>query len=336
MATTRGLVAVLAAGCLLLLLQKVSEDARALKVLALCVGVLGLLVAFVALIQYADKPAEILWVRTSQYAAGAFGPFVNPNHGEAFVNLTFPLLYFLLWHRSLKEKMRGNRYGLRVFIVGLFALHVTLIVISHSRGAYLSLALYPLAFLLHKGLRGQRWALAGAWLYATAVMGLALFILWVGLLGDSGRLHLYQNVPLSHLVAGNGLNSFDERWPSVITDLPLLDPVHHTHLENEYLQLFFEAGTLPALLGLVVGAWAIAWAWKGLTATRATFWLAPAFVGETIHAGADFIGHVFPILAAYLLIWTLMASAGAEKGGGGGSLRKGSHREIEPAPDQDL
>jgi hypothetical protein len=306
MATTRGLIAVLAAGCLIMLLQKVSEDARALKALALIVGILGLLVALVALAQYTEKPSEILWVRASQYAKQAFGPFVNPNHGEAFVNLTFPLLYFLLWHKSLKERKAGNRYGLRVLIAGLFLLHIVLIAVSHSRGAYLSLALYPLAYLLHKGLRRRPWALALSGLYAAGLIGIATFVWWSGLLGDSGRLRLYQNVPASHLFVGNGLNSFDERWPSVITDLPMLEVSHNTHLENEYLQLFFEAGTLPTLLGLAAGAWALVLAWRGLAPSHSAFWLAPAFVGETVHAGADFIGHVFPIIGLYLIIWAML------------------------------
>jgi hypothetical protein len=315
MATARGLIAVLAAGCLIMLLQKVSEDAWALKALALIVGVLGLLVALVALAQYTEKPSAILWVRASQYAKQAFGPFVNPNHGEAFVNLTFPLLYFLLWHKSLKERKTGNRYGLRVLIAGLFFLHIVLIAISHSRGAYLSLALYPLAYLLHKGLRNRRWALALAGLYAAAVVGLAIFLWWSGLIGDSGRLRLDLNVPARHFFAGNGLNSFDERWPSVVTDLPMLGSTHNTHLENEYLQLFFEAGSLPAILGLAAGFCALLLSWKGLTLGHSVYWLTPAFVGETLHASVDFIGHVFPILAAYLLIWIILSRTADDSNG---------------------
>jgi hypothetical protein len=268
---------------------------------------LGLLVALVALAQYTEKPSEILWVRASQYAKQAFGPFVNPNHGEAFVNLSFPLLYFLLWHKSLKERKAGNRYGLRVLIAGLFLLHIVLIAISHSRGAYLSLALYPLAYLLHKGLRNRRWALALAGLYAAGIIGVVTFIWWSGLIGDSGRLRLYQNVPASHLFVGNGLNSFDERWPSVLSDLPMLGSTHNTHMENEYLQLFFESGVLPALLSMLTGVFALTLAWKGLITGHSAFWLAPAFVGETYHAGVDFIGHVFPILGAFLLTWILFA-----------------------------
>jgi hypothetical protein len=313
MATARGLIAVLAAGCLLMLLQKVSEDARALKALALIVGVLGLLVALVALAQYTEKPSEILWVRASQYAKQAFGPFVNPNHGEAFVNLTFPLLYFLLWHKSLKERKAGNRYGLRVLIAGLLLLHIVLIVISHSRGAYLSLALYPLAYLLHEGIQKRRWAVVLSGAYVAFLVGIGLFLWWSGMLFDGGRLRVYQNVPASHFILGNGLNSFNERWPSIITDLPLLQVTHNTHLENEYLQLFFEGGVAPAILCAMAGAWALVLAFRGLALSHSGFWLAPAFTAEIIHAVVDFTGHVFALVGGLLLIWALLPTRqGAE------------------------
>ncbi len=307
MATARAIVALLAVGCLILLLERVLADKNGkAKRLAFWVGLLGLGVALVALVQYAEHKTKILWLRQSHYAKGAFGPFVNPNHGEVFVNLAFPLLYYLLWRRSLRQDRPGNRWGIRVLILGLFGLHMVLLAVSHSRGAYLALALYPPVLLGYLAFKRKTWAAwAAAACLAAIVAGLGL-AMWTGVLTDDGRLRLDENIPFHHVFVGNGLNSFAQRFPSIVTDQPLMRETFNTHLENEYLQTFFEAGLVPALLLLGAAVVAILLGLKALKLGNASFWMVPAFCAETCHASVDFIGHVFPIVAAYLLIWGLL------------------------------
>lgn len=308
LATTRALVALAAGFALILLLEHLGRKGKdQLRRLALLVGCLGLLVAAIALVQYSEQRTTILGLRESPYAQQAFGPFVNPNHGEAFVNLAFPLLYYLIWRKSLRERHRANRWGLRALIVGLLGLHATLLVVSHSRAAFLALALYPLAYLGHKAFKGSKVAIAATTLYMLALVGGAAFAWSVGVLSDDGRLRLDANVPASYFILGNGLASFDQRWPSVITDLPLLAQTHNTHLENEYLQTFFEGGLFPAVLACIGGLWALGLVLKNLALRHAAFWLAPALAAETIHAFVDFIGHVFPLVGGILLLWLFLS-----------------------------
>ena len=317
LATVRSLLALAAAFCLILLLERVARDEQRLQKLLFVVGGLGLAVALVALVQYAEPKSKLLGIRASPFAYRAFGPFVNPNHGEAFVNLTLPLLYYLLWRRSLREAGLGNRWGLRALMAGIFILHVVLLAFSHSRGAFLALALYPLAILGHWAFKGSRAAWTAVVLYALVLAAGVFFALATGAIFESGRVELNANVPARHFLIGQGLGSFEARFPAVVTDFPLAYTTKvNTHLEDEYLQTFFEAGLLPALLLLAAAGWALVLALRGVRLGRASFWLAPALAGETAHAAVDFTGHVFPVVGAYLLLWLMLSRLDA----------KGEHR----------
>jgi len=314
--TFRALLALAAALCLVLLLERLAEEGRdGLRRLAWVVGGLGLLVMLIALVQHPDKSrAAILWILPSQRAANAFGPFVNPNHGEAFVNLAVPFLYFLLWRRSLRMNKRAERWGIRAFVAGLLCLHIAVLAVSHSRGAFLAPALYPFFWLLSRVGRGRRWAGPAAAIYVLAGL-LLLAVVWrAGLLSDNGRRQLNANVPFRHLVLGNGLNSFDARFPAVLTDFPTSSPVHNTHLENEYLQLFFEGGLAPAMIAVVAGLAALWLAWRSALVHPAAFWPASALAAETLRCSVDFTGHVFPVAGAFLLTYMMATLCTSERG----------------------
>ncbi|MEJ2421130.1 MAG: hypothetical protein P8018_05275, partial [Acidobacteriota bacterium] len=118
MATLRALLALAAAFCLLLLLEQLARAGSfMLRRLAWVGGALGLAITFIALMQYHARPEKILWLRQSKYAKHAFASFVNPNHGEAFVNLALPLLYYLLWRASLKARRPSDKWGLRMIVL---------------------------------------------------------------------------------------------------------------------------------------------------------------------------------------------------------------------------
>ncbi len=333
-ATGRALLALSAAFALVLLLERLAEEGRArLRALAWVAGSMGLLIALVALIQFHDKAREaLLWLRATPRAAGAFGPFVNPNHGEAFVNVALPLLYYLIWRAAFFLKKRADRIGLRVMAFAVLFLHVAVLAVSHSRGAFLALGLYPLAWLAKGAWRGgnklRRSLTAG---YLMLLIFLAAFGFWTGIATDHGRLALDLSVPKSGFVLGHGLNSFEERFPAEVSRLALTGgPLRNTHLENEYLQLFFEGGTLAALLGVVMGAAVIYLAFRLATEGRAAFWLAPALAGETIHALVDFTGHVFPIVGTILLA-SILGMVALEGNGENGHLHDGRARHSREA-----
>ncbi len=333
MDTARALVALCAGLCLILLLERLSSDRENLKRLLTVVGVLGVAVAAVALVQYTEKRTHLLWVRPSAWAERAFGPFVNANHGEAFVNLAFPCLYYLLWRRSKHERKLANRWGLRVLMAGLFGFHVVLLAVSHSHAAFLALALYPVAVLLHYGWKGKPvLAVAGILGFVALAVGVVT-VARLGMVTSHGRWPLLENVPLRHFVVGQGLGSFEARFPAVATDYPLTFTTKvNTHLENEYGQVFFEAGLLPLLLALLGAAWVVFLCVCGLRWGHACFWLAPALVSETAHAAVDFTGHVFPVVGAFLLLTVVMGRhcEGSEADEGNHHHHR-HHRSGDPA-----
>jgi hypothetical protein len=332
-ATARAIFALVAGLCLILLLEKLADDGRSqLRRLSWLVGGLGFFVAVVALFQHQDQTrTAILWIRHSPRAPQAFGPFVNPNHGAAFVNLAFPLLYYLLWQHSRGTHRRGDRLGLRLLCVSLFAIHITVLVVNHSQAAFFSLALYPvLLFSASTGVPPRpRFLLPATVAYAALLLGLGFFGWRTGLLTDHGRIRLDGNVPLTHFLIGNGLGSFDEKFPSVLADQPVNAPVHNTHLENEYLQIFFEAGLLPALLAAGLGGMIFFLGWQFLLGRSAAFWVAPALLGETFHAAFDFTAHVFPIVGTFLLV-TLLGMTSMEVEHEMEGRRKAGVRRHEP------
>ncbi len=304
-ATARALLALAAALCLVLLLERLGEEGRGrLRALGWVAGAMGLLVALVALVEYQDKARQaLLWVRLTPRASSAFGPFVNPNHGEAFVNLALPLLYYLIWRAAYALKKRADRVGLRITALAIFALHAAVLTVSHSSGAFLALSLYPLAWIARRS-SGKKsvWRKPAAVAYVLLLAVAIVYGFWSGLFSDHGRIEFDRSVPFNHLLLGHGLNSFEERFPAEAQNLPLTGaPVRNTHLENEYLQLFFEGGLLPALCAMAMGAAIIYLACRLVMEGRAVFWLAPAMAGETLHAAVDFTGHVFPIVATMLL-----------------------------------
>lgn len=333
-ATGRALLALAAALCLILLLERLAEEGKGrLRRLGWVAGTMGLLVALVALVEYQNKAREaLLWIRLTPHAAGAFGPFVNPNHGEAFVNVALPLLYYLIWRVSCSQKKRADRVGMRVVALALLVLHVTVLSVSHSRGAFLALSLYPLAWIARKSGTPQhnlRRAMAAG--YLALLIAVMVFGFWTGLATDHGRIVMDLSVPRSDFFLGHGLNSFEERFPAEVSNLPIIGgPCRNTHLENEYLQLFFEGGLLPAFCGLLTGAAVIYLAFRLALEGRAAFWLAPALTGEALHASVDFTGHVFPIVGVILLA-CILGMVALEGNGDYAPLRGRSSRKPPEA-----
>ncbi len=336
-ATFRALLALAAGLCLILLLERLAEEGRdALRRLAWLVGGLGLFVALAALAEFQDKArTTILWVRPSARAAGAFGPFVNPNHGAAFVNLAVPLLYYLIWRLSCATARRSDRFGLRLLCLGLFALHVAVLFASHSQGSLLALLFYPLAWLANGALHPSRpWRLALAWVFLAALLCGGALAAWSGLVSDRGRLRLGANVPAHGFALGHGLGSFEPQFAAESADLPFFPQMRNTHLENEYLQAFFEGGILPALAALATGVGVVYLAARLSLEAHAAFWLAPVLVGETLHAAVDFTAHVFPIVGALLLVCIVGMVALEVQLDAGGSAHKQRRRHGGPRRDE--
>lgn len=311
LSTFRGLVVLLAFLCFILLLEHVAASGSAyLRKLSLVVGLAGLTVGLMALTEKGiERRTHIMGIRESQRASIAFGPFINGNHGEAFINLTFPILCYLLWRSSKNTKKISDKIGLRILAFSLLALQGALVISGSSRGNFLCLALLPVMFLLHKGLFNKSGpALACAAALIAVTVASVWFLSYSGLLTNEVRVAMNGNIEPAAMVVGNGIGGFEEVFPSVIKDWPLFKSMHNAFLENEYLQLYFEAGVIAVPLLLMLLAAVAVHGYRGLARKGSSFWLISPVVAETIRAWVDMSFHVLPLASVFLLLFVMVAN----------------------------
>jgi hypothetical protein len=309
--TARALLALLAALAFVLLLDRAAGDGRdPLRLLSLAAGILGLGVGLVALVQFRPGASKILGLRESAHAGGAFGSFINENNGMGFVNVAFCLLYFLLWRKARNHKRLTNRVGVAVFALGLAGFHAALLLMRTSGAGLWTALLLPVAFGL-AALRKRPAVLAAACVLLAAVLAAGSFVALHYRFTDlHGRVGIWQNaLGQDHWAVGNGLGAFADRFPSVTTDLPTRSAVLWLYPENEYLQLYFEAGVPGLLVGLLALVFVALLGYHALAAGGGTFLLVPALWGEALHAFTDFHFHLWPVVMAYLILVAVTARA---------------------------
>lgn len=302
--TGRAFVALMAALAFLFLLERAASQGREpLRLMALVAGILGLGVGLVALVQFRPGAAKVLGLRESAHAGGAFGPFINENNGMGFVNVAFCLLYYLLYRKAKNHGRFSNKMGLWVLALALAGFHAALLLMRTSGAGLWTALLLPVAFGL-QALRKRPALLAAACLAFAAVVGAGAFVALRHHFTDlHGRLGIWQNaLGQDHYFAGNGLGAFADRFPSVMTDVPTRSAVLWLYPENEFFQLFFEAGAAGALLGLLALAFVGLLGYHAILSGGGAFLLVPALWGEALHAFTDFHFHLWPVVMAYLLL----------------------------------
>ena len=308
--TLRSLLALLSFLCFIFLLEDVSrEGPDNVKMLAFIVGMIGLAIGLIALVEKGiEHRTHIMWFRESARAAFAFGPFVNGNHGEAFINMTFPLICYLLWRKSRHTGKLSDKIGMRSVILSLLALQGTLVMSGSSKGNFLTLALIPVAFFLHYGLSKSRRYLVIAGSVLLLLLGLGIvFLVQNGLLTDEARVSMNSNIVSRLIISGYGLGSFGEVFPAMVTNWPIFKPMRNVYLENEYLQLYLETGLMmiPFVLALVAALFF--GCYGALKRHGAAFWLVPPLASEIFRTWVDMSFHIFPLAAAYVLIFCLIS-----------------------------
>jgi hypothetical protein len=306
--TLRAWVALWAALLLILMLEALARGQReGLRILAWAVGAAGLAVGFWALVHFREAPTKVLGVRESTRAGGSFGPFINENNGMGFVNLAFFMLYYLLWRRVAQERRLSNKMGLGIAAFGILAFHAILLSIRTSVAGFWPLLLLPLVASLHALRRRPRLAIALGLTTLGTLAAAAFFTLHFRFTDLHGRWDLWRNaLDQSHWLIGNGLGSFGERFQAVFKDVPVQSPVHWIYPENEYLQIFFDAGLPGLLAALLALGYVLHLGWRALMAGGCTFVLVPALWGEALHAATDFSFHLWPVVFAALLLAILV------------------------------
>ena len=309
LATFRASLALLAALSFILLLERLSENRDRLRQLAWVCGICGVAVGLVGAAQFRLGVQEVMGFRKSAHATGAFGPFINENNGMGFVNITFCLLYYLLWHQARRARRVSNRVGLVLLVAVLASFHIALLFIRNSEAALWTILLIPAVLLMH--LARKRWKLltfAGL-LLVLAGAGFAFLAVHWDFTSAHQLMPVWQNALRGdHWLAGNGLATFANRFPAVLTDMPLNNPLTWLYPENEYVQLAFEEG-LPASAASLCGVlFALGLGLSAIRGTSSVFLLVPALWGEALYALTDFTFHLWPNALAFLLAIALVSA----------------------------
>jgi len=310
--TLRAVVALAAALGLILLFEKLYEDdKRYMRVLAMVAGLSGLAVGLIALVQYRGTGGKIMGIRESAYAANAFGPFVNENTGIAFLNTSLCLLYYLIWRRIGDQKRNSNKVGLSILLAGLVCFHLTVLFIRTSEVGLWIVMLFPAVILLRLMRNHPRASLAAGTAAALIGAGVLMFAVHYRLSDFHGRIEVWRNTARQeHWLVGNGLQSFSVRFPATFSDLPATAAGKRWYYaENEYLQLYFEAGSIGLLAALSAGLFVLVLGVKVIRRNGQGVVLVPALWGEALHALTDFQFHFWPVVIVTLIVIALLCTS---------------------------
>jgi O-antigen ligase len=111
--------------------QVVRTNLRLSLVVNVLIG-LGFVVAVVGILNNLTFNGRILWFRESEYALGAFGPFVSRNHFAGFLELLIPLPLAMIFGRGA-HRDKWVLYGFMAVTMS------TALVLSASRGGMMTL-----------------------------------------------------------------------------------------------------------------------------------------------------------------------------------------------------
>ena len=292
--------------------QVFSRPSR-LRRLSIWLVLIGAGVALMALAQEHWTPGKIYGAIQSEKGGSPFGPFYNRNHFAGYMviatSVTMGLTLYVLSGLT-RRRAHAGCIGpfVRVLPLPVLAVMLSALFQSQSRGGAVGLAVAVAAFVVMAGLMRRNWrgvAVAAAvvaplLLAATAVMGADLYQRFVGIRGERvTRFYVWRDaarMAVRFPVFGTGLGSFKYIFPMYKIPPTSLRP--YAHANNEYLELFAEAGIagLAAAL-LVFCVWARA-VWRGLRAAgggRERWLLAGAaagVLGMAAHCAFEFNLHI--------------------------------------------
>lgn len=305
LSTLKALVALLSFFCFLLLLEDLMERGRSeLRKLGLVLGFIGLTIGFIALIEKGmEHRTHILWLRESKRVSYAFGPFVNANHGEAFINLTFPIVCYLLWRKVKDENKFSEKLGLVLITLAILILQLSLVVTGFSYGNFLCPLLIPICFLLNIALRRKKRLLVVALLILVVLcICVILFFFKEGAFEYETKRQVFSESLNRLSLLGMGMNSFQYTFSSSVIKWPIINSFRIEYVENEYIQAIYEGGLILLLPIILVVFNVIYTAIFNLSRHRGLFWLSAPILAETIRIFFDMSMHIFPIATLFVVI----------------------------------
>jgi O-antigen ligase len=231
--------------------------------------------AVVAIVHKSSGSRDILWFHTSRFGGAIFGPFTNPNHYAAYMNMAFGLALGLLlaasqWSRPASRSAwrkvwawfaapHSDRVVLVGFMSGMMGASVF---VSLSRGGAISLvASLGIAgtFVALRDRQGLGRVIAAA---AVLVVAIVVWLGWEPVVGELSTLgaldpkadsrvvaawdtlRIFRRAP----VAGCGFGSFQYVFGGFQS--PDIQFGRWLHAHNDYAQLLAEGGVVGALLWL--------------------------------------------------------------------------------------
>ncbi|HVQ35459.1 MAG TPA: O-antigen ligase family protein [Candidatus Bathyarchaeia archaeon] len=351
-ATRRACLTWLAAVLLAFVAERLSRDRltryRLLWAVAFWTGVLGA----IALLQRVAGNGKLLWIREAPADSMPLGPFVNPNHFAAYVELgvlvAFGLVLAILGGSDGRLSRENVRAALvdrgwavpRLIALGAFIVLGTCgLILSGSRGGPIALAAGLLVLLPLRRLR----ALVPAAIALVVLAGLALGLAsWLGReertlqsaffvqSGTDPSLAMRSDiwgrtwrVIVDHPLTGTGLGTFPWAYATYDREGEWLGTLQ---AHNDYLQLISDTG----LIGLVLLVWLIVAALRRgfLPALRpatgrapwTTIALAAAVFAMIVHSVIEFNFQIPAVAALFaVLSGMLLAAAGSPEESPGGS-----------------
>jgi len=313
---------------------------RPARAAALVIGAAGLAVALYGIVArtfFGNRLYGVIAVPT----IAPFGPFVSKNHFAGYVEMAALLTLGLAVgladetrrSRGLLGWIDSSRAGRVVVAHGAVAVMVLAILISLSRGGAVSLGVGGLVFLLLRITASARrpnrlrvllalsLAAAGGGLAFAALPseGRARILSLVGATSDSSgrfRLGVWRDtlsLGASSPLAGQGFGTFADALPPFKRGA---GDMRVEHAENDYLELFAEAGALGLVLAMGTVWWAARQALRGLALEgdrlpRALgMGAAAAATALLVHSGFDFNLRITSnaVLFAALAAWILAAA----------------------------
>ena len=254
-----------------------SEPRRAEQCLKI-VAISGGIYAAYGLLIYWTGNKYVLWFPKWAYQNDLTGPFVNRNHFATYLDLCLLALLCLIFQQFEKLDIRTASWRLqyagfvefmsrRILSIGGVFLLATALLLTHSRGGFLSLAAGTLALViaiaLSPSLRRVRylyWTLVPFLMTTVAVVisgGITITRLFETDLQAEERLSVYRSVLdaiYDFWSRGSGLGSYGSVFPIYRTAAV---PNYYDYAHNEYLQNILELGVpgaacLFAALGCLV------------------------------------------------------------------------------------
>jgi len=268
---------------------------RQLRAAAVAIVISSSAMAVLGIIHKFSESKALLWFHVPRFGGAIFGPFTNPNHYAAQMNMAFGVALGLLLaasHRPAvqddrimwREKLTqlSTRKASRITLIGFAAtLMGASVCVSLSRGGIVSLVasmgVVGMFVALRSSGHGPKRVMAAAALLILATVG---WLAWepvvmelstlanLNPMGDSrteasrAALLMFRASP----IFGSGFGTFQYVFPHF--QGPDIQFGRWLHAHNDYVQLLAEGGILGALLAVLTGIAFVAAVWRRLA--RAT------------------------------------------------------------------